>query len=135
MKRKQFKTSEQLKKEKELQASWQEVLKANQHRSSTPPKNAPFSPMKVSYGTTAVLLGPKVFRRETPKPKSVLGRGYVPTGPSVGKPTYTPEMQEREEAAQKAIAEKRSRVAPAFNKGGLQYISNPDDFKTMGRKV
>jgi len=44
-------------------------------------------------------------------------------------------MQEREEAAQKAIAEKRSRVAPAFNKGGLQYISNPDDFKTMGRKV
>lgn len=135
MKRKQFKTSEQLKKEKELQASWQEVLKSNQHRSSTPPKNVPSSPMKVSYGTTALMLGPKVFRRETPKPKSVLGRGYVPTGPSVGKPTYTPEMQEREEAAQKAIAEKRKQVAPIANKMGYQLITDPNDFKTMGRKV
>ena len=134
MKRKQFKTSEQLKKERELQASWQEVLAANQYRSSTPPRNVPFLPTKVNFGTTLLTI-PKPFRRETPKPKSVLGHGYVPTGPSVGKPTYTPEMQEREEAAQKEIAKKRQQVAPVANKMGLQYISNPDDFKTMGRKV
>lgn len=134
MKRKQFKTSEQLKKEKELQASWQEVLKANQYRSSTPPKSTPFSPTKVNYGTTLLAI-PKPFRRETPKPKSVFGRGYVPLGSSIDKPVYTPEMQEREEAAQKEIAKKRQQVAPVANKMGLQYISNPDDFKTMGRKV
>lgn len=26
-------------------------------------------------------------------------------------------------------------LGPKLCKGGLQYISNPDDFKTMGRKV
>ncbi len=35
----------------------------------------------------------------------------------------------------KAIEEKKRRVAPAYNKGALQYINAGDDLKTLGRKV
>lgn len=33
-----------------------------------------------------------------------------------------------------AILEKASRVAPLYNKGGLQLITDGDDLKTLGRK-
>ena len=51
------------------------------------------------------------------------------------KPVYTGEMAVREAEAQKEIERKKQRVAPVANKMGYQYISNPDDFKTMGRKT
>lgn len=35
---------------------------------------------------------------------------------------------------QAAILEKASRVAPLYNKGGLQLITDGDDLKTLGRK-
>jgi len=44
-------------------------------------------------------------------------------------------MQAREDAAQEEIARKKKRVAPLFNKGGLQYISDEMDLTTLGRKV
>jgi hypothetical protein len=47
---------------------------------------------------------------------------------------YTGEMALREDAAQQEIARKKYRVAPLFNKGALQYISDDMDPKTLGRK-
>ena len=47
----------------------------------------------------------------------------------------TPKMQEREARAQEEIARKRLRVAPLYNKGGLQYVSDDTDLTTIGRKV
>jgi hypothetical protein len=47
----------------------------------------------------------------------------------------SPEMQEREKKAQELIAQRKLMVAPLANKMGYQLITNPDDFKTMGRKV
>lgn len=41
----------------------------------------------------------------------------------------------RERAAQVIIEARKLMVAPAYNKGGLQLITNPEDFKTMGRKT
>jgi len=41
----------------------------------------------------------------------------------------------REAAAQVIIEARKLQVAPAYNKGGLQLITNPEDFKTMGRKI
>jgi hypothetical protein len=48
---------------------------------------------------------------------------------------YSGDMLEREHDAQKKIEARKKMVAPAYNKGGLQLITNPEDFKTMGRKT
>lgn len=47
----------------------------------------------------------------------------------------SPEMQAREIAAQEEIERKKKRVAPLWNKGGLQYITDDTDITTLGRKV
>lgn len=43
----------------------------------------------------------------------------------------------REESAEtiKEIEKKKSRIAPAWNKGANQYITDGDDPKTLGRKI
>lgn len=48
------------------------------------------------------------------------------------------EYDEREAAAQKAIARKKRQVAPLYNKGGLQFVGDdapPEIVKNLGRKV
>lgn len=50
---------------------------------------------------------------------------------------YEGEMADREAAAQKEIARKKTMVAPMYNKGGYQYIGDvpPEIVKTLGRKI
>jgi hypothetical protein len=50
---------------------------------------------------------------------------------------YEGEMAEREAAAQKEIARKRTMVAPICNKGPLQYVGDapPEVIRTLCRKV
>jgi hypothetical protein len=43
-------------------------------------------------------------------------------------------MLEREIKAQEEIAKKRKRIAPLYNKGAAQYITDETDPKTIGRK-
>lgn len=45
------------------------------------------------------------------------------------------ELTEREHVAQIKAAEKAKRVAPAFNKGSYQYITDNADLETLGRKI
>lgn len=135
-KRPRYRPPEQIKREKELKIQWDELLARNRYRSSTPPKGQ--EPTLENVGTAHVLLPIttyKPLRRETPKFPSKVGRGHVPLGPSVGKPTLDPEMEMREIQAQEEIKRKRQRVAPIANKMGYQLITDPDDFKTMGRKT
>lgn len=51
-----------------------------------------------------------------------------------GRVKYEGEMAEREAIAQLEIEEKKKRVAPLCNKGGLVYAEGYDP-KTLGRKV
>lgn len=51
------------------------------------------------------------------------------------KDDLSPEMLAREAVAQEEIKRKRKRVAPAYNKGGYQYITDDTDPKTLGRKI
>ena len=44
-----------------------------------------------------------------------------------------PEMAERERAALKEIERKKLCTAPAYNKGGYQYISSEEQAKHIGR--
>lgn len=44
-----------------------------------------------------------------------------------------PEMAERERAALKEIERKKLCTAPAYNKGGYQYISSEEQAKYIGR--
>lgn len=46
----------------------------------------------------------------------------------------SPEMEERERLAQVEAKRKSKRVAPLFNKGAYQYITDETDPKTIGRK-
>lgn len=41
----------------------------------------------------------------------------------------------REAVAQIEIERKKKRIAPLYNKGGLQYITDDMDLTTLGRKV
>ena len=44
------------------------------------------------------------------------------------------EMRERERLAQKEIKRKKMRVAPMYNKGGYQYVTDETDPSDLGRK-
>jgi hypothetical protein len=55
--------------------------------------------------------------------------------PTASTPNYSGDMARREEMAQKEIKKKQLQVAPVANKMGYQYIHNPEDYKTMGRKT
>lgn len=50
------------------------------------------------------------------------------------KQELTPEMLVRERAARKELEQKSKRIAPLFNKGAYQYITDDMDPKTIGRK-
>lgn len=43
--------------------------------------------------------------------------------------------EEREAQAQVEIEKKKKRVAPLYNKGGYQYVTDETDTTTLGRKV
>ena len=45
-----------------------------------------------------------------------------------------PEMQAREQKAMQDARDKAKRVSIPYNKGGYQYISDPNDTKHLGRK-
>lgn len=45
------------------------------------------------------------------------------------------EMAKREQTAQAEIERKKLRVAPMYNKGAYQYITDDTDPKTLGRKI
>ena len=78
------------------------------------------------------LIPVKPYQRETPHYPSI-SSGEIQATTKV-KPKYKGEMAERERKAQQEIAFKRSCVAPAYNKGGYQYITPETDPKTIGRK-
>lgn len=63
-----------------------------------------------------------------------LNRGIDPIRVAVEKKTYHGDLAQREKEAQKEIAVKKTRVAPLFNKGGYQYITDGTDLKEIGRK-
>lgn len=47
---------------------------------------------------------------------------------------YDGDMADREQEAQKEIERKKKRVAPAYNKGAYQYVTEETDPKDIGRK-
>lgn len=92
--------------------------------------------MKGPFGTlgeraTKPISISKPYRREVPDYPSAPLTSHVPKA----KPRYTGVMAERERIAQEEIEKKKKRVAPSFNKGPYQYITDETDLKTMGRKI
>lgn len=53
--------------------------------------------------------------------------------PPVSREILDPEMAERERLAQLEIERKKQCTAPAYNKGGYQYISSEEQAKHIGR--
>ena len=119
-------TASKASKQKQLAADW-EALQA---------KWSPMRAMPSFSQTTVPSYATALAQRRrgtlhTAKSLSV----FTPQAKAPIAPALTPELQEREKAAQ-AIAEKRKQqVAPVANKMGYQLITDPADFKTMGRKT
>ena len=120
-KKPKYSSAEQAKLDRELKASWVKVLAKHPTNGLRPPAQ----PLPDYKGL--------VQKRQ--RGQQVPSKGIDPVAVPRLRPALSVEMQEREKAAQEEIERKKKRTAPAYNKGGLQYISNPEDFKTMGRKV
>jgi len=77
---------------------------------------------------------PKKWRPDEKQYPS-MNNGIEPVRSATKKKQYAGEMAEREAEAQKEIAAKKKRVAPLFNKGGYQFITDGTDPKDIGRKT
>lgn len=76
---------------------------------------------------------PPVAWRPEAKVYPSLNNGVDPVR-VLSKVEYTGELAKREEEARKEVEAKKKRVAPLFNKGGYQYITDGTDLKDIGRK-
>ncbi len=74
---------------------------------------------------------PETPRKELPPLSNAVGNGFKR---SVEDYKW---KKDREETAAtiKEIEKKKTRVAPAYNKGAVQYITDGTDVETLGRKV
>ena len=119
-------TASNASKQKQLAADW-EALQAKWSPMRTMPS---FSQTTVPSYATA-LAQRRRGTLHTAKSLSV----FTPQAKAPTTPVLTPEMEERERNAQAIAEQRKKRVAPAYNKGGYQYISDDTDLTTMGRKV
>ena len=69
--------------------------------------------------------------RETSPTSNTMGSGYKR---SIDDYKWRRGAQEKANTVAE-IEAKKTRVAPAFNKGGLQYITDDADPKSLGRKI
>jgi cell division protein FtsL len=117
-------------KDKQLATDWEALLLRHGSLTKTARKpRAALSSKDLGMQNVQALHGDR-FTHDIPS--------HAPTAQSVQTVSTTvrteelsPEMQEREKAARKV----RHVVAPVANKMGYQLITNPDDFRTMGRKT
>jgi hypothetical protein len=131
-KKRKFRNAELATKSRENQLGWSRLLEEHEiiPKKKTSPK---FVPM-IGKPATQKMLEFQASLGRIPKQTS------LPTKPDLlvntrCRPQYTGEMAEREKKAQQEIAKKKLQVAPISNKAGYQLITDPADFKTMGRKV
>jgi hypothetical protein len=126
-----YKTSDQVKKEKELKHEWNELLQRHNKQpkfySGNSKATLPSQPSKIpSYSSIP-------SRNENVKIVRSVHMASV-TGPSIVKQRYTGSMAERESKALEEIERKKKRVGIAYNKGAYQYITDETDPKDIGRK-
>lgn len=90
----------------------------------------------------AAILGGSRKERPINMPEPLVKKNLVPLSNSVGNgfkrsvDDYKWKRDREESVATiKEIEKKKSRIAPAFNKGAVQYITDGADVQTLGRKV
>lgn len=78
--------------------------------------------------------GPAPYRRDSHAeiPSLVTTAPFVPGRRSVMDPAN---LARESEETQQAIIAKSKRIAPMFNKGADQYITEESDLTTLGRKI
>lgn len=125
MKRKKFRSADAAKKARENQEMWNLLVKKyDVHKRD-----------KAVAVDIPVFINPIVHRETTKIPDNFLQRLKRTPQDLVNRKELNKEMQIRENIAQKEIALKKQRVAPLYNKGGYQYISDGEDLTTIGKKI
>jgi hypothetical protein len=129
-----YRNAEQARKERDAAREWNAILAKH---SETPFGTSdrglqPRTSRIPSYSDLGVLRQ----RNERRSDVTIVERTHTAsvTGPSVEAPRYEGDMLEREIKAQEEIAKKIKRIAPLYNKGAAQYITDETDPKTIGRK-
>lgn len=89
-------------------------------------------PKKEQKEPSSTVLASKNYKRSSVDHIESFRPGLVPQPASPVR--YEGEMEEREREAQKEIERKKMRVAPMYNKGGYQYVTDETDPSDLGRK-
>ena len=97
------------------------LLRNGVHPTQIKNKKTPNKNWKKEYRETLKVEGPDY-------PSSGLS-GIVCTNKSI-----MANLHKESPEVQKAIREKATRIAPAYNKGGLQYITDQADIESLGKK-
>jgi hypothetical protein len=90
---------------------------------------------KVRVVSTGTYVPPPRFQREDSTrniPSLITNEPFVPARRSVMDPV---QLAKESQAVQDAIIAKSKRLAPQFNKGAVQYITEEADLTTLGRKI
>lgn len=81
----------------------------------------------------------KPFRELSPRKNPRLGESKYPShemkAGAALKNGVMDNLHKESEEVQKKILEKKARLAPAYNKGAVQYITDDADPKYLGRKL
>lgn len=126
--RRKFRNAEEAKKHREAQAAWEALQKKYPAQEFSAADKRQYQEGK----RTSLKVPPG---RETPNYPSLHTQGYVRLGVSISGPKLSPEMQQREKVAQEQTTKLKKRVAPLYNKGPVQYITDGTDLTTLGKKV
>lgn len=114
MGKRKFPSAAHAKRHRELDESWQKLLNKYPAR-STVAKAAPV--------VRSINLNPAGPIRASPGPVRSLNSGVDPIPVKKQTQRYEGDMLKRDQAARDEYERKKLRIAPAYNKGGLQFLS------------
>lgn len=130
MKKRKWRSAEEKRLALELKSDWERLV-----REKHPPNVDALAELKQN---PTPYTPPTIRRQQINAPGVIVRvRPKLPTPKAQQKqpPRLEGDMLEREKAAQQEIERKKQRVAPLYNKGGLQFITDDTDLTTLGRKV
>lgn len=88
----------------------------------------------LGHVTSEHIKQPSNVKYESDTTKSILSNNSI-NNQSIVKKELSEEMLERERLAQIELNKKSKRIAPLYNKGAYQYITEETDLTTIARKI
>lgn len=128
-----------MKKGEKKKAKWEKIRaqKAKEREAEAAKPKEVFKPFKREFMPMQPRVSRHVMTEGMQKTAALPSRTTAPSTKPAQRVQLSPEMAERELAAQQETERKKKRVAPLANKMGYQYIGDapPEIIETLGRKT